>query len=497
MTDFALTPDWLAARAAVSPTALALITDGREWAYGDLDAQVTVAAGWLVQSGVRQGDHVGVRLPNCLAYVVVIHALTRIGAVLVPLNTRLSDYEVALQLQQANCKVCIFLQEAGATVMVRGVSILPVTRDLSELPVTVPSAALPPVSAGLDRLQAIVFTSGTTGRPKGAMLTYSNHFHSAVASAFRLGVMPTDRWLACLPLYHVGGLAILLRACLYGTAVVLQDGFDPDRVDRSLAHDQVTLVSLVPTMLYRLLPQATAGRWPALRLILLGGAAASEQLLRDAAGTGLPVASTYGLTEAASQVATQEPAQAQRKLGSAGRPLLFTHLRIAADDGGDLPCGEVGEVCVAGPSVFAGYFRDDTATAAVLQDGELRTGDLGYLDDDGELWLVQRRSDLIVCGGENVYPAEVENVLATHPAVEAVCVVGLPDDEWGQRVAALVVANEPIAAAELAGFAREHLAGYKIPSLMRFAQVLPLTGSGKVSRPDVVTHLLAELERVP
>lgn len=494
MTGFELTPDWLAARAAVSPAALALVVDERPWTYGELDALVSAAARWLRQSGVSEGTHAAVLLPNCLAHVVVIHALIRLGAVLVPLNTRLSASEVARHVTQAHCSTLITLVELGARQSVpAGMSILTVAPDQIAFPTSAEIDA-PTAASGLDRLHAIVFTSGTTGRPKGALLTYRNHFHSAVASAFRLGVWPGDRWLACMPLYHVGGLAILLRACLYGSAVVLHDGFDPARVDRSLATEQVTIVSLVPTMLHRLLPLASAGRRPSLRLVLLGGAAAPAALLADAHAAGLPIATTYGLTEAASQVATQSPDRTGHKPGSVGRPLLFTRVRISGEDGATLPPGEVGEVRVSGPTVFAGYYDEPVATAEALQGGELRTGDLGYLDADGDLWLVQRRSDLILSGGENVYPAEVEGVLAAHPAVAAVCVVGLPDAEWGQRVAALVVPAAPVAAETLLAYARSEMAGYKVPRLVRFADALPLTGSGKVSRPDVVAALLENTE---
>ncbi len=342
-----------------------------------------------------------------------------------------------------------------------------------------------PAESGLNQIQVILFTSGTTGRPKAAMVSYSNHFYSAVGSAFRLGVLPTDRWLACMPLYHVGGLAIILRACLYGTAVVLHAGFDVNQVDASLRKQQVSIVSLVPTMLQRMLRSSDPRQWPAMRLVLLGGAAVEPDILAAARSAGLPVATTYGLTEAASQVATMTPDQANHKPGCVGRPLLFSELRIVDDDGQPVAAGTIGEICVRGPNVFAGYYHDDDADQLALRSGELHTGDLGYLDDDGDLWVVQRRSDLIVSGGENVYPAEVEQVLANHPAVSAVCVVGLGDPEWGQQVAALVVADTTLTAADLEGFARQSLAGYKVPRTIRFADALPLTGSGKVSRSAV------------
>jgi O-succinylbenzoic acid--CoA ligase len=303
-------------------------------------------------------------------------------------------------------------------------------------------------------------------------------------------VVPGDRWLACLPLYHVGGLAVLFRSCLYGTAVVLHDGFDTAAVRRSLRDDDVTLVSLVPTMLSRLLHEGLTGDdAPVLRLILLGGATAPPALLAEALAARLPVAVTYGLTEAASQVATLLPDGMARKPGSAGRPLLFTTVTAVDDNGRELPPGEAGEIVVRGPMIMAGYYRDEPATAATLRDGRLYTGDIGYLDTDGDLWLLDRRADLIVTGGENVYPAEVERVLREHPAVALAAVVGLPHPDWGQQVAAAVVLRSPGAATadELLTHCRARLAGFKRPRQLVISDELPQTASGKIQR-----HLVAE-----
>ncbi|MFQ5342341.1 MAG: o-succinylbenzoate--CoA ligase, partial [Anaerolineae bacterium] len=348
----------------------------------------------------------------------------------------------------------------------------------------------------LDEVQSIVFTSGTTGRPKGAMLTYGNHMASATASAFRLGTLPGDRWLACMPLYHVGGLAIVLRCCLYGTTLVLHDGFDPASVSAALDTQAVTLISLVPTMLRRLLEARGKRPFPeSLRCVLLGGAAAPATLVERSLAFGVPVATTYGLTEAASQVATASPDDVRRKAGSSamgaghfvGRPLMFSQVRIAGADGHDRPPGEIGEIEVRGPTVMAGYYHSPEATREAVRNGWLRTGDMGYLDVDGDLWVVQRRSDLIVTGGENVYPAEVERVIVEHPGVEAACVIGVEDEEWGQRVVAAVVTAEgaTVTDAELLEFCRARLAGYKQPRAYRFLTSLPQTASGKVQRDAV------------
>jgi o-succinylbenzoate---CoA ligase len=482
--------NWLQARARATPERLALRDGGVAWRYSALARLVERVAGGLAAAGAGAVDHVGVLLPNGVLYAAVVHALAHLGAVLVPLNTRLTAGELAGLVEAASVRLLLY----GRATKAVAADLLEITNvaalAVEELPACAP--APPAVPLDLDAVQAIVFTSGTSGRPKGAMLTYGNHFWSATASAYHLGVLPDDRWLSILPLYHVGGLAVLFRSCLYGTAAVLQEGFDLEAVSRSLDEEAITIVSLVPTMLYRLLPARPS--WPArLRLVLLGGAAASPELLARAAAAGVPVATTYGLTEASSQVATLLPDGVRRKPGSVGRPLLFSELRIVDEAGAPLPAGHYGEVIVRGPTMTAGYYGEPEATARALRDGWLHTGDIGYLDRDGDLWLVQRRSDVIVSGGENVYPAEVEAALREHPAVTAAAVVGLPDAEWGERVAALVVpaAGARLEAADLLAFLRGRLAGYKLPRTLRIVAELPQTASGKIARAAVRELLLA------
>jgi O-succinylbenzoic acid--CoA ligase len=293
-------------------------------------------------------------------------------------------------------------------------------------------------------------------------------------------------------LYHVGGLAVILRSCLYGTAVVLHDRFDEQAISNSLDSQAITLISLVPTMALRLLDFRGDRPWPSsLRHLLLGGAAAPPNLFKRCQDLDIPISATYGLTEAASQVATMLPQQIRSKPGSAGKPLLFTSVDIVNDQDQRLPAGSVGEIRVSGPTVMAGYYQDEQATEEILRDGHLYTGDIGYLDDEGDLWLVQRRSDIIISGGENVYPSEVENVLLQHPSVVAVCVVGISDPQWGQRVAAMVIQNcsKSLTKNELLEFGRKNLAGYKLPRVLHFVDQLPLTASGKIHRQLVAEQL--------
>lgn len=476
--------DWLEARAQATPDKIALITNPSEnghdsITYKQLNAQVTAMTQCWHNAGVQRGDHVGMVIPPFSLSVVQIFTAMRVGVVFVPINTRLTLTEMIQQLQQADCK---WVLPYGDTDTLRGI------RDaglrIANLDQNGNSNA--PASRDIDLIApfAIIHTSGTSGIPKGAMLTYGNFLHSAMASAYRLGTMPDDLWLCCLPLYHVGGLSIILRACLYGIGIDLMERFDLETINHKLSTEPITLVSLVPTMLYRLLEHGTPEKWSKLRFVLLGGAAATQDLIDKANAAGVRVATTYGMTEAASQVATMLPDDL--KPGSVGKPLIFTQVRVVDENGADQATGEYGEVIVQSPTVMQGYYGNAEATARTLRDRWLHTGDIGYLDEDGDLFIVQRRTDLIVSGGENVYPAEVEAVIRRHPAVKDVAVVGVADAEWGQRVAAVIVAQDTVTGDAIQQYCRQHVAGYKIPRTVKFVDALPQTASGKIERKRVL-----------
>ena len=494
--------DWLMARTEATPEALALMFAGRSWSFGQLDSWVTKLSLRLAAEGVLPSQHIGLLAPNTPTFACCVFALARLGAVVVPFNTRLTATEIAWQLRQSDCSrlLCTELTAESAGKAARDIPCLtiPGEADAFEKWLGDPGYSnLPGPPDEPEQAQGIVFTSGTTGYPKGAIITYANHFWSAVASAVRLGVHTDDRWLVCMPLYHIGGLAVLFRSCLYGTAVLLHDGFETDAVLASIASERATLLSLVPTMLERLLDAGLSDKaTPALRLVLLGGASASSGLLTRAAERGLPVAVTYGATEAASQVATMMPERAKVKPGSVGRPLMFTSVEVVDGDGHALTDGEPGEIVVSGPTVMAGYYNQPAATAEIVSDGRLHTGDVGYFDVDGDLWILSRRTDLIISGGENIYPAEIERVLGEHPAVGQACVVGLPHPVWGQQVAALVTLKEgqSVPDSELLAFCRQRLAGYKQPRILLVGDEIPMTSSGKIRRRAVVEILAAEKE---
>lgn len=476
--------DWLAVSAHAYPKRIALIYRKQTWTFVELHGEVNALTHWLkTQFSVSEGDFVAVLMGNQPDYVFVIHALMRLGAVIVPLNTRLTSDEIAYQLDVSAVKHLI-VDDAHQEIYTRtGVNLISISDFIRAGNVNDYTKLF-----RLDETHSIIFTSGTTGKPKGVELTYSNYFYAATASALRIGTTAEDRWLCVLPLYHVGGLSIVMRSALYGTCIVLHDRFDVETVSGSISRDDVTLISLVPTMLFRLL-DFWNGSPPAhkLRLILLGGAAATQELVHQTQALNIPIATTYGLSEACSQVATNTPENTAQKPASVGKAMPFSQIHLLDEQGKAVKQGQIGEIVISGPTVMRGYLNNREATDKTIRDNQLFTGDLGYFGEDGDLFIVQRRSDLIVTGGENVYPSEVENTLRQHPQIKDACVVGIPNAEWGQIVSAMILphANAQPDIDEIQQFLRQHLAGYKIPRKIRFVTALPQTASGKIERRTV------------
>jgi O-succinylbenzoic acid--CoA ligase len=479
---------WIETRARLTPGRTALEAGGIKISYADLHERAETAAARLAGRGVRPGDVVASLLEDGLAFVELLHAVDLLGAVLLPLNARLTARELAFPLGDSGARLLIRAEDGLAGRALETVAIAPGV-DAIVLDDSLPAHPRPDRSEiDRDAPFAVLYTSGTTGRPKGACLSRANFEASAVGSALHLGVLPTDRWLACMPLFHVGGLSIPLRSAVYGTTAILHDRFDPEAVDRALDDDGITLVSLTATMLKRLLDQRGSRAAPdALRCVLLGGGPNPSELLERACERGFRVAPTYGLTEACSQVATHAPDD-EGEL-RALTPLPGTEVRIVDDGGSEVAHATPGEIEIRGPTLMVGYLDGARATPAVRRDGWFATGDVGTLDATGRLRVIDRRSDLIVSGGENVYPAEVEAALIEHRDVAEAGVAGVADAEFGQRPAAWIVlergAPDPGDAA-LVAHCRERLAGYKIPVAFRRVDALPRNASGKLLRRALV-----------
>ena len=477
---------WLAHRARSHGERTALIAGGQKLSYAELEQRCQVVASQLSDAGVtpRSGVRIGIAAGNSGAWIETLHAAMMLGSPILALNTRLSarELERPIRAGRPGLIVCDPPRESTIRQAAPDIPILGTATLASNAGVERATQSRLEQQVDLAAEQSLLFTSGTSGVSKGVVLSYANQLASALASRKHLGVHQADRWLLCLPLFHVGGMAIPLRACLDAQSVVLHDGFDAERVAAALFDQDITLISLVSTMLHRLL-EVLPSAPPALRCALIGGGPIPAPLLERARALGLPVAPTYGLTESASQVATANPLDHR----SGVPPLPGTEIQIRAENGEPLAAGEAGEICVRGDQVMTGYLGDSVATRQALQSGWLRTGDVGFLDPAGRLHLLDRRSDLIVTGGENVYPSEVESALLRHPQLRDAAVVSKPDAEWGQRVVAHVVLgpDEASTAQELERHCREQLAAYKIPREFHFHRALPRSAGGKLLRREL------------
>ena len=484
---------WLLQRARKTPDAPAVEMAGRVISYGELREQVDAWVLALRARGVKPGDGVAAFFENGLEWVWLLWALQEMGATLLPLNLRFVPRELAHVLSDSGARFLLHATGEKATVAEEAAALCPglvrcEVRD--EKPGTVfetPGRSPAPrwKREGLTDPLAIVYTSGTSGSPKGAMLSGEAFWASATGSAALLGTSAEDRWLVCMPLFHVGGLSILIRACIAGSCAVIHPRFEAEEVGRALDQDGISGVSFVAAMLDRVIAARGSAPAPAsLRIVLLGGGPASEGLLRRARSLHYPVAPTYGLTEAASQVATRPPGEFDGDPSGGLVALPGTELRIVDEEDRPLEAGLVGEICVRGPTLMHGYVGLPEETKKTLRQGWLYTGDAGRLDQAGGLRVLERREDLIISGGENIYPAEIEFILQSHPDIAEAGVVAEPHPELGARPVAWCVARgvDPPSPSELDAFCRRELAGYKVPHHFYWIEALPRTASGKLVR---------------
>jgi o-succinylbenzoate---CoA ligase len=550
--------DWLRWRSGISPDALAIKSGSLEWSYRELHERVGALSAVLSARGVKKRSRVAILMAPSQDYVALVHALARVGAVAVPLNHRQSIPELASQLKDAALSLVVHdsafdarSDELARYTKAHPGGAPPRWADVSDL---VTEAGSSVIIAG-DRLDgsathAIVYTSGSSGTPKGVELTLSNLMWNAISLGFRVGTFPQDRWLLSMPLFHVGGYAIIFRSVIQGSGIILHPGFDPKLVSASFDEDRVTLASFVPTMLLDLLE--VRGDKPLdarVRAIFVGGGPPPLNLLTAVRERQLPALFTYGMTETCSQVAVSPsplsplPGVAGAVAGAsgavvAGGPVYLSlfpselevfsstnrapkkGLRVAEE-------GEVGEVAVRGPTVFRGYWRKPASMRTRFEGGWFFTGDIGVRlkkksgapsffspssrgaaggeQEEGGVLILGRREEMIVTGGEKVFPGEVEAALREHPAIDDVVVVGVADARWGQRVVAVVESkpgleggsgssgsssSRPPSSSELSAFLRGRIGRYKVPKEYLFWAALPRTPTGKPRRAEVQRRLI-------
>jgi fatty-acyl-CoA synthase len=449
--------------------------------YADLERRIGAAAADLARRGVGAGDRVGFCGLNRIEQIVLLFACARIGAILVPLNNRLSVAEHRYQIDHAELAL-LFVTDgfAGAvTEAAGGRPVVDLDDDLDDdldgdrlLDGPVPEAV--PDAAGRDVL--MVYTSGTTGRPKGAVHTQRSLLFTVLNGVAHQDLHAGDRVLTFLPIFHVGGLNIQTLPGLYvGASVELIRRFDPGAVLGALRERRHTQTLAVPATMTALLDHPDLGTvdWSCLRGLNSGSSVVPPALIERFHALGVPVGQVYGSTETGPTAVVLRFEDAFDRVGSCGKAALHSELRLVD-----------GELWVRGPHLFDRYWRDPAATAEVFVDGWYRTGDLGHVDEDGFVVVDDRLRDVVISGGENVYPAEVELVLAGHPAIAEVAVIGRPDDRWGEAVVAFVVlrAGSTLSLAELRAWCEGRLARYKQPQALQVVDSLPRTALGKVTK---------------
>jgi fatty-acyl-CoA synthase len=489
---------WIERNALIYAQRTAVVDDRRRSSYARLQDRVSRLAGALRARGVGRGDRVASLLYNSGEIVELTFACARLGALFVPLNWRLGMEELEFILKDCTPAALVYEKEwqgrADALRKTLGSGWWAAVSDdagASDYEKALEDASPVPThdpAVGGDDDLFIIYTSGTTGLPKGVVLTHENVFWQTI-NGWSLGVTPETVCLVLLPLFHVGGLNSSVTPMLHvGAAVILQRKFDARRVLRTLVEEKVTGIVAVPAIYQFLadLPELDGADLKALEVLISGGAPLPPHLIEFYHSRGFEFRQGYGLTEASPGVTGMGPGEFLRKAGSAGRLLLYTEVRIAGDDGKALPPGEAGEIWVRGPNVMKGYWQRPAETAAALADGWLHTGDIGKLDGDGFITIVDRKKDMIISGGENVYPAEIEKILAGHPDVELATVVGKNDRTWGEVPVAVVIARrESLKGEDLAAFLEGKLARYKIPREWVFVRELPLNAAGKVIKKEV------------
>ncbi len=461
------TQNWLLKQAATLPNQTAIDDGNERLSFAELKKQVEVLVGKI--DHLNPGSRVGLLATNTLMSYKLALAIMCSGRTIVWLNWRLAGEELERQIKDSGLQLCLVensLWRSGMTNPFKSYSAFLITSaDPGEL--------IPVFKSNW--VASIMYTSGTTGKPKGVLQTFGNHFYSAVSSALNLGLSSADKWLCVAPIFHISGFSIIMRGLIYGMTVRLVEKFRAEEIERILANETVTIMSVVPFMLKKLIQQQNKTNThynSAFRCMLLGGGTIDRETLEICLQRSIPVVQCYGMTETCSQIVALRSADALLKLGSVGQPLFSTQLKLSKD----------GEILLKTPALTPGYLNLPDKLPSKMIDGWYRTGDIGHLDKEGYLYIDGRADEMLISGGENIFPQEVEQVYQRYPQINEVAVVGQTDPVWGQVPVAFVVSDRRLSTTKLMNYGYEHLARYKVPQHYIFVSELPKNASGKIRR---------------
>ncbi len=498
------------------PSQTAIVFADKRLNYAQLNAAANQVAGGLEKIGIEPGDKVALSCPNLPYFPIVYYGILKAGATVVPLNVLLKRREVAYHLADSDAKAYFCFEgtselpmgeegfagfnEADGCEHFVMITADPAAASSIEGAATLgalmnqQSPAFDTVQTAPDDTSVILYTSGTTGQPKGAELSHFNVFFNAISCARMFNTTADDVLLTVLPLFHSFGQVVLMNASVYaGAANVLLARFDPDAVLDAMQTEKVTVFAGVPTMYWALLNHSGADKYDLakisrnLRACISGGASLPVEVLRKfEAKFNVPILEGYGLSET-SPVASFNHMDRERKPGSIGTPIWGVEMKIVDHNNNDLPVGEPGEIVIRGHNIMKGYYKRPFVNHEVMRGGWFHTGDVAKMDEDGYFYIVDRTKDMIIRGGFNVYPREIEEVLMTHPAVSLAAVIGVPDEKMGEEIKAFVILNagEEISENELIKWAKANMADYKYPRMIAFRESLPMTATGKILKKDL------------
>ena len=489
---------WLTKRELLNGNREALVDGGRRLTYRQLNRRVNQLARFLQGMGLKRGDRCAILAYNCLEFVEVIFATAKLGLILVPLNWRLAPAELSFIISDSGAETLFFDPEfaaaveslKGKTALRRFISIgqkeiagatgyeKALTSQRDEEPE-------PDRTVELDTPHIIMYTAGTTGRPKGAILGQGASFWNAVNMSLCVDLTSKDRTLTVLPLFHVGGIGLYTLPTLYqGGTAVIQRTFDPKVTFRLIKDERIDVLFGVPAIFLFLMqdPEFKSGTMSRLRSVMSGGAPLPVSLIHQYHEAGIILQQGFGMSEAAPGIAALDRDRALAKAGSIGRPLFHMEVRIVDDQNHDQAVGQTGELLIRGPNLMQRYWNRPEATAEAFTEGWLHTGDLARMDEDGDLYIVERKKDMYISGGENVYPAEVENTIFELPQVAEAAIIGVKDKTWGEVGRAIVVLKpgQKLTETEVLNFLKGRLAKYKVPRSVVFVDQLPRNAAGKV-----------------
>jgi fatty-acyl-CoA synthase len=488
-------------RALLTPDRVAVISRGKPYTYGQLNLRSTRLANALLKLGVVAGDRVGLLMLNNNEFLETYFATAKIGAVLVPVNTRLVGPEIDFILNDCTVKGFIFGKEFEQTAskmsypasarfrVSTGLTAVPDTLDYETL-IGEAGEEEPEVKIDEDDLHIIMYTSGTTGRPKGAMLTHKNIYSGGLDMLIGLHYQYPERLLVLVPLFHSGGITPVVGHVLKGVCTVLMDSFEPADTLKLIEKYEISLLLGVTTIVKMLLqvPDLESYNLNTLKTAILPGSPLPYQIIKEAHDRmGVLCQNLWGLTEMTGPGSHTTIEDVLEKPECAGKPYFNVDLRIVDFRGEEVPVGELGEIIARGPNMMQGYWNLPAETADSIKEGWLHTGDMGRIDEKGYLYVIDRKKDMIVSGGENVYPAEVEKVIREIAGVSDVSVIGIADDKWGETPKAYIEtqAGATITPDEIESFCRTRLAGYKVPRHVEFIEALPRNPTGKVLKKEL------------